>query len=139
MSAGPSNSTGGGYRRPMTGWWLKTPAFRQYMLREVTSFFVCAYALMLLCGVVALARGEAAWGHWIASLKTPSMLAYHGVILVFMIIHAWTWFGVMPKTLPPIRLAGKRLSAAAITGSGRVAIGAATVVVLILIGRLGHG
>lgn len=139
MSAGASNTKGGGYRRPMTGWWLKTPAFRHYMLREVTSFFVAAYSLALLGGTIALARGEAAWTAWIAAMKAPTAIVFHVVVLVFMIIHAWSWFGVMPKTMPPIRLCRRRLSNATITWSGRAAVGVITLIVMILLGRLGHG
>jgi len=51
-------------------------------------------------------------------------------MLVAMCYHTYTWFKIMPKTLPPIVVGGKRLSAAAITGGGVLAAFGASVLVL---------
>jgi fumarate reductase subunit C len=47
------------------------------------------------------------------------------------VYHAWTWFKVMPKTLPFVRLGGTRLSDGTIVASGVVA---AIVVSVVLFG-----
>lgn len=80
-------------------WWARTP-YRGYTLREATGFAVMAYALVLLAGVLALARGQAAYETWLAFLRTPASLGLHGVLLAAMLVHVWSWFVIMPKTMP---------------------------------------
>lgn len=123
------------YVRPTAGWWRRNPYFLVYMAREVTAFCVAAYALVLLAGLVALSRGEAAYQGWLAFLQSPFSLALHAVLLVGMLYHAWSWFEIMPKTLPPVRFAGRRLGARAITGLGLgAALAASTAVAAIVVG-----
>jgi fumarate reductase subunit C len=107
-----------GYVRPMRGWWHDNPFYRWYMLREASCFFVTAYALLLLYGLACLVRGRAAYEEWRALLASPWSIAFHAVALVLVLYHAWTWFKVMPKTLPFIRIGGRRVSDQAIVRSG---------------------
>jgi fumarate reductase subunit C len=90
-------------------WWARKP-YRGYTLREATGFAVMAYALVLLAGVMALARGPAAYATWLAFLRTPASLLLHGVLLVAMVVHVWSWFVIMPKTMPR-RVRGDRVVA----------------------------
>ena len=92
------------YRRPMTGWWRRNPYFVEYMIHEGTALAVAAYALVLLAGLLALARGEAAWTAWVALLQSAPMLVLHGLLLLGFAYHTWTWFNIMPRTLPPTAL-----------------------------------
>ena len=124
------------YVRPMAGWWRRNPFFVEYMVHEGTAFFVAAYALVLLVGLIRLAQGEAAWDAWLLALKSPVSIGFHVLVLVAMIYHTWTWFNIMPRTLPPIFVAGKRLSATAITGGGLAATAVASLVLLVLVWRL---
>lgn len=110
------------YVRPMEGWWKKNPYFIEYMVHEGTALFVAAYALVLLVGAVRLAQGEAAWNGWLAALQSPLALVFHFVVLAMIAYHSYTWFKIMPRTLPPVIVAGKRLSAAAITLAGLTAV-----------------
>lgn len=110
------------YLRPMSGWWRRNPFFIRYMVREATALGVAAYALVLTVGVVRLAEGEAAWNAWLALLQTPGAMLLHGVLLVAMLVHAWSWFQIMPKTMPMIRIGGKRLAASTITRAGWAAV-----------------
>jgi fumarate reductase subunit C len=120
------------YRRPMTGWWKRDPFFMRYMLRETTAFAVAAYAIVLCVGVVRLAQGEAAWNGWLQALRSPLSLLLHLVLLVAFAIHAYSWFQIMPKTLPMIKMGGEQVSAGAIQRTGWTAAALATVVVLLL-------
>jgi fumarate reductase subunit C len=43
------------------------------------------------------------------------------VLLAAFAYHTWTWFAIMPKTMPPVVVGGRRLTAGAITGAGLVA------------------
>jgi fumarate reductase subunit C len=97
------------YVRPMSGWWRRNPYYLWYMLREASSVFITAYALVLLTGLFRLAQGREAYGQWQESLGGAASLVFHGVTLVLVLYHAWTWFKVMPKTLPFLRLAGWRI------------------------------
>ena len=120
--------------RSMAGWWRRDPFFMRYMLREATAVAVAAYAVMLCVGVVRLAQGEAAWNGWLAALRSPWSLALHAVLLVAMLIHAQSWFEIMPKTMPMIVIGGQRLAARSITRMGWAATIVATLLLLGLAG-----
>jgi fumarate reductase subunit C len=113
------------YVRPMQGWWQRNPFFVRYMVREATAVAVAMYALVLTLGVVCLAAGEAAWNGWFDAMRTPWSIGLHAVLLVAMVVHAKSWFDIMPKTMPMIVVGGRRLSAEAITRGGWAATGLA--------------
>jgi fumarate reductase subunit C len=92
------------YKRPMAGWWLRNAFYRWYMLRELSCVFLTAYALLLLVGLYRLMQGAEAFAAWQAALARPGSLLFHAVALVLVIYHSWTWFKIMPKTLPRIPL-----------------------------------
>ena len=120
------------YVRPMAGWWRKNPYFVEYMVHEGTAFFVAAYAVILLVSAMKLAAGKAAWDQWAMWLTSPLAIGIHIVLLVAFTYHAWTWFNIMPRTLPPIIVAGRRVSAEAITFTG-LAVTAALSLLLLLV------
>lgn len=124
------------YVRPMDGWWKKNPYFIEYMVHEGTALFVAAYALVLLVGLVRLAQGEAAWNGWLEALRSPLALVFHLLVLAMVAYHSYTWFKIMPRTLPPIMLGGKRLSATAITTSGLLAVVVACLALLGFVWRI---
>ena len=102
----------------MNGWWMRDPFFIRYMAREATAVFVVAYAVVLLVGVVRLAQGEAAFNAWLEALRGSWSVAFHIFILAVFVYHTWSWFSIMPKTMPLILKSGKRLQPALITGTG---------------------
>jgi len=106
------------YVRPMEGWWRRNPFFLRYMAREVTAVFVVAYALILLAGLIRLSQGEAAFGEWLDGLASPVSIAFHVVLFAVFAYHTWSWFQIMPKTMPPVIVGGKRLAASTLTGLG---------------------
>ena len=114
------------YIRPMQGWWRRDPFFVRYMIREATALIVAAYALVLLAGTLCLASGEAAWNAWLAALRSPLSIGLHVVMLVAMAYHAYSWFEIMPKTMPAMFVGGKRVAAATITRLGLAAAAAAS-------------
>jgi fumarate reductase subunit C len=119
--------------RPMDGWWRRNPFFIRYMMREVTAFFVAAYALVLLAGLIRLSQGPVAFGEWLEGLKSGWSIALHGVLFVVFLYHTYSFFDIMPKTMPPVEVGGKRLSRAAITNTGLVVAAAASLVVLLIV------
>jgi fumarate reductase subunit C len=118
----------------MDGWWRRDPFFVGYMIREATAVLVVAYAVVLLVGVTRLAQGEAAYNGWLEALRSPLSLAFHVVLLLGFLYHTWSWFRIMPKTMPMILVGGKKLEPAVITGSG-LAVSALLCIVLLLVVR----
>tara|TARA_B100000315_G_scaffold222338_1_gene226319 strand:+ start:790 stop:1182 length:393 start_codon:yes stop_codon:yes gene_type:complete len=123
------------YVRPMDGWWLKSPRYVRYMIREATSVFVGIYALVLLVGAARLGDGEAAFSGWLAALQHPLAIAFHLIALAAALLHTVTWFSVAPKVVPTLFIGGNRVSDQAITTAQYLI--AAVVYVFILILALG--
>ena len=123
------------YMRTMDGWWRRNAYFKKYMLREVTAFFVAGYALVLLAGLIRLSQGPAAFGEWLEGLRSGWSIALHAVLLAVFLYHTYSFFEIMPKTMPPVVVGGKRLSRAAVTNLGLLASAAASIAVF-LIARL---
>ena len=119
-----------GYMRPMQGWWRRDPFFIRYMAREATALAVLCYSIILAVGVVRLAQGEAAWNAWLAALRSPFSIVLHLVILGAMVIHAQSWFEIMPKTMPMLFVGGKRVAQSTIMRAGWAAAVAATVTLI---------
>lgn len=124
------------YVRSMDGWWKKNPFYVEYMIHESTALFVAAYAFTLLVGLVRLGQGEAAWNGWLEAMKSPLSLVFHVVFLLAIMYHTYSWFKIMPITLPPIIVGGKKVSPGAITGSGLLAAVVASVFMLGLVWRI---
>jgi len=124
------------YRRSMRRWWLRDPYYVRYMAREATSLLVAVYALILLVGVVRLGQGEVAYSAWLEALRSPWSIAFHAVVLATFAYHTWSWFRIMPKTLPILFLGGRRVPQPAITAAGLAAAVAACLVVLALAWRV---
>lgn len=106
------------YRRPMGGWYRRDPFLVRYMWREATALAVLCYAVVMTIGVLRLSQGEAAFDGWLAALGSPLSIALHLVLLVAMVYHAYTWFQVMPKTMPVVHLGGRRVADATVTRGG---------------------
>lgn len=104
------------YRRPMGAWWRRHPFYRWYMLREASCVAITVYALILLVGLARLQQGPQAFAAWQDSLRHPLSVAFHVVALVLVIYHSWTWFKVMPKTLPRLPVPDGVVVAAGVTG-----------------------
>jgi fumarate reductase subunit C len=106
------------YVRPIDSLWWAKPPYLAYTLREATGIFIAAYALVLLAGAICLALGENAYGAWLQFLASPWSLALHAIILVAMLFHVWTWFAIMPKTMPRIIVGGRHVKPRLITATG---------------------
>jgi fumarate reductase subunit C len=123
------------YRRPMQGWWRRDPFFKHYMLREATALAVLIYAIVLTLGIVRLAQGAPAWQGWLQALRSPQSLVLHGVLLAAMLLHAKSWFEIMPKTMPMLFIGGRRVAATTITRCGWAGAVMATVALFALAAR----
>jgi fumarate reductase subunit C len=108
------------YTRSMAGWWKRDPYFIRYLAMEATSVLVAVYALILLIGLFRLSQGELAYNRWLEALKSPMSIGLHVLILLVFIYHTWSWFKVMPKTLPALYLGGAKVRQSVITWAGVV-------------------
>ncbi len=120
------------YVRSMDGWWLQNPFYVRYMIREATSLFVGAYALVLLAGLVCLAAGESVYNGWLAMLRSPLAVVFHIAALVAVCYHVYTWFRVAPRVVPPTFVGGKRVKDNVIV-AGQYAVLAVVSLILLLI------
>ena len=118
------------YVRPMDGWWRRDPFFLWYMAREATAVFVVLYAGILLVTLTRLAQGEESFEAWVRILSSPAAIALHVVVLAAFLYHTWSWFRIMPKTMPPVLIAGRRLGPNAITAAGLAAALAASAILI---------
>ena len=108
------------YVRSMASWWMRDPYFIRYMAMEATSVLVAVYAVILLVGLARLSQGEAAYNGWLDALKSPLSVGFHVLILLVFAYHTWSWFKIMPKTMPTIYVGGAPLPQPAITWTGVV-------------------
>ncbi len=93
---------------PIT-WWLRYRNYFLFMVRELSSVFVLLFAVYLLTGVMALARGEVAWSAWTACAAGSRSLAAGGIVaLLFVLFHSVTWF-VAGATVTPLRLGDRQM------------------------------
>ena len=123
------------YVRPMAGWWRRNPFFTRYMIRESSAVFLAIYAVILLVGVYRLSQGAGAYNAWRAALTYPLAILFHVIALLTVSYHAYTWWKVMPKTMPMLRVGGKRIPEIVLSAGGW----AATVVVSLVVYALVRG
>jgi fumarate reductase subunit C len=86
-------------QRQRADWWLRNPSYRRYMLREATALPLFLYTLLLMGGLYQFTRGEAAFLAWVELLRSPWLLALHGMALAAALLHAVTWIALVPKIL----------------------------------------
>ena len=99
------------YTRPMAGWWRRNPYFVRYMIREASAPMFYVYALWLLAGLIALSRGREAYARWSTLAANPWVIGLNVIVLVFAVYHTWTWFSVLPKTMPDVDMPARVQSA----------------------------
>ena len=85
---------------PKVSWFFDHPRYLRYMVRELSCLFVGAYALLVVVGLARLAESEAGYLLFLDSLKSPSMIVFQMLALVFSVYHSVTWFNLTPKALP---------------------------------------
>jgi fumarate reductase subunit C len=112
------------YVRPIDKLWWAHPPYLAYTLREATGLAVAGYGIVLLAGIVCLARGEAAYNAWLSFLASPWSLVLHVAFLGAMLLHMLTWFQIMPKTMPRLVIRDEAVPQRLITVVG-LGIGAA--------------
>ena len=111
MNSGP-------YIRQVTRrqWWLGASRYRRYMLRELTSLLLGAYAFTLIAGLWRLSQGAEAFGAWLSAMGSSLGLVFNALMLVAALYHSITWFNVTPKAMN-VRIGAGKLPDAVIIGA----------------------
>ncbi len=87
------------YVRPIPWtWWLKRPAYTKFMVRELSSAAIAAYALFLLV-LVCSARDVASFHGVYEALRSPASVVLHVVVLAFSLFHTVTFFNLTPRAI----------------------------------------
>lgn len=91
----------GPYVQPVSRrqWWLGASLYRRYMLRELTSLFLGAYAFTLIIGLWRLSQGAGAFDGWLTAMQSPVGLVFNAAMLVAAVYHSSTWFNVTPSAM----------------------------------------
>jgi fumarate reductase subunit C len=102
--------------------------FLKFILREISSVFVATAVVGTLFQISALEEGPDAYRILERVLAHPLMILLNIVVFLFILFHAVTWFNLAPKAMT-VRLAGKKIPAAAIAGGNYAAWLVASVVI----------
>jgi len=107
----PSTRRAGPYR-PRTDllWWVHRRSYVLFVLRELSSVFVAWFVVYLVLLVAAVHDGSNSYERFLEWSSRPWMLALNLVALVFVVLHAVTWFTLAPNAMV-VRLRGRRLPA----------------------------
>jgi fumarate reductase subunit C len=109
-------------------WWVRRRSYLAFVLRELSSVFVAWFVVFLLLAVHAVAQGPGGYRRFLDWSASPWVLGANVVALAFVVLHAGTWLFTLSPHAMVVRLAGRRLSPAA--------IGAGNLVALVLVSAL---
>ena len=96
--------------------WLDRGTYVAFMLREVSAVFVAWFIVYLLMLIHALSQGAASYQQFLGWSAGVGILILNIVTLIFVLIHAVTWFNLAPQAMA-VRLGGKRVPDILISGS----------------------
>jgi fumarate reductase subunit C len=86
-------------RRLSTYWWLGSPAYVAFILRELSSIFVAWSVVYLLMLVQAVGQGADRYQDFLAWSSNSIVLTLNVVSFLFIVFHAITWFNLAPKAM----------------------------------------
>jgi fumarate reductase subunit C len=91
------------YIRPMPAtWWLHNRHVLQFMIREMSSFFVLAFAIFLLILLYEANQGGDAFRQFFVTvLESGWFRAFAWVTLIFVCYHSITSFNAAPTIMAP--------------------------------------
>jgi fumarate reductase subunit C len=85
--------------RVSTYWWLGRMSYLLFILRELSSVFIAWFVVFTLWQVSAVSQGREAYAQFQAACRHPLLLALNVVSLIFVVLHAVTWFQLAPKAM----------------------------------------
>lgn len=118
------------YRKPVsTFWWVRRRSYLIFVLRELSSVFVAWFVVYLLLLVIAVSSGSGEYQRFLNWSANPWMVALNMIALLFVLLHAVTWFNAAPKAMV-VRVRGRRVAPTVILGMHYLLWGLLTVIVL---------
>lgn len=118
--------------RMSTYWWLGSPSYLAFILRELSSVFVAWFVLYLLMLIRATGQGDVRYQEFLAWSRSPIVLALNLVTLLFIVFHAITWFNLAPKAMV-VRVGRTRVPGILIAASNYLAWVVASAVIAWLV------
>jgi fumarate reductase subunit C len=94
--------------RVSTFWWLERRTYLIFILRELSSVFVAWFVVFLLLLIHAVSQGNDQYQRFLDWADNPWVILLNLVALLFMLLHAVTWFNLTPQALV-LRLRGQRV------------------------------
>jgi fumarate reductase subunit C len=86
------------YRPRMSAYWyLDQWHYLRYALRESSSFFVAYFCMITLVQIATLEAGPTHYAHFQALMRCPAIMVLNALALVFIMMHAVTWFLLVPR------------------------------------------
>jgi len=88
------------YQPQMSAYWYfdRWPYLR-FVLREASSFFVAYFAALTLFQVAALSAGPSKYAKFEECMRSPLMIILNSLTLAFLLLHAVTWFNLVPRVM----------------------------------------
>ncbi len=103
-----------------TYWWLRRGTYVAFILREVSAIFVAWFVVYLLMLLHAVSQGAESYQQFLDWSGGVGILILNIVTLIFVLIHAVTWFNLAPQAMA-VRLGGRRVPDVLISGSNYAA------------------
>ena len=102
------------FRQPVDRyWWAKRRSYLLFMLREISCVFVAWFVLYLLLLVHAIGAGRDSYDRFLDWSANPLVVSLNVVALIFLLLHAVTWFNLAPRAIVP-HIRGRRVPASAV-------------------------
>ena len=113
-------------------WWLSRPGYFLVFLRELTSVFIAAYAVLLIILIAKAGGDPAAYQAYFEFFTSPGMLGLHVLAFLFSVLHSITFFNLIPRGLA-MRRGEEPINPALISGPNYAAWAMVTAIVLLVI------
>ena len=105
------------FQRPLPlFWWLERRSYLLFVLRELSSVFVAWFVVYLLLLVKAVSDGAASYQEFLDWSGQWWMVAINVIAMLFILLHAITWFGLAPRAMV-IKVRGRRLPPAQVVAA----------------------
>jgi fumarate reductase subunit C len=102
------------YRQPVDRyWWAKRRSYLLFMLREISCVFVAWTVVFLLLLVHAIGGGQDSYVRFLDWSANPLVVSLNVIALIFLLLHAVTWFSLAPRAIVP-HIRGRRVPARAV-------------------------
>ena len=80
-------------------WWLRRATYFQFMIRELTSLAVLAYALLMVWALLSSSGDAGSFPGFFEFLTSGTSVLLHILLLVLALFHTGTWIALTPKVL----------------------------------------